>query len=320
MLSLLKKQLVFTTVLAFLFGLSMEGTALMGLDADANPDAAPEANADDKAFTPTFKKTRKAQKASFEKGLEYYKKKEYKQAQKNFKRSASGTATKDDKTIVNKWIAACIGGIALEKYKVLAKKGSKSKTFFAVLDESQKFVGTPIYKGYRNLINDLQGEVVYEIDDFEIQDNKLSERYGKKYFLNAKDAYNGRNYLKWAQNPKKDAHQLRFKKAPKSFVHYDSIVFWVRCRVQTELQVAVRCKGKTGQQINAYMKKVKLLKTRGNAWSRIQVSTKEMRPYGKPNWSQIENIFLQMPDKKNFDVDLDFFCLVKKEVKVKPRR
>lgn len=266
-------------------------------------------------FVPAFKENRKREKEYFERARAYFQEKDYKKAASSFKKSKRGAATDQDEAIIDGWILSCAGGIQLLKYEILTKRGQKSAVFFGALEDAQKFKGTAVEEEFRKLAQTLESEVLYPFEDFEVQDSKLSEKYGKKYALNAPDAFHGKSYLKWEQTKDKKGYQLKRTQVPGSFAHYQSLVFWMRVERPAEMEIAIRTPGTTGGQVNAFMKKHRPKKTRKGEWTRVEIPFSEFSPYGKPSLNKVESILIQVPDNKDFSFHLDYLCLIKKDAR-----
>src|SRR5262245_21078521 len=87
------------------------------------------------AATPSF---RGKGEEAFKKGQELFEAEKYKDALAEMKRAKDQGKTPADKELVQSWVSACEGGIALENYKKEAEHGAASRVYFYTVDALDK--------------------------------------------------------------------------------------------------------------------------------------------------------------------------------------
>ncbi len=256
---------------------------------------------------PQFKDDKTKQ--DFEDGQKLFEERKYKEASAKFQAALKGVAAADRKS-VDQWLAASQGGQRLEITRAQAARSSPQKTFFDLDDSLAAVIGTPIEKHYRQYLGELEGKVLAVLEDFETPSKSYSKGYGKTHLSNPALVYHGQGCMEWAQTEDMKGVQLRVAKVPKSWTPYAGIAWWMYVEKPVDLDIIIKCPGKSTEGQNSLMTKFPPRST--GKWERIYLEFEKFRKVGKGSLSDVEEFIFQTP-KRDFKLRVDCIALVRKE-------
>lgn len=129
---------------------------------DADPTESP---AEEESPQPSFETDEAKQ--QFEKGLELFEKRQWREATRSFATARKGTADKDSRSMVSSWEKACKGGKALDRaVEDLARKKYR-KAWIAALSLHGKYGATPLVSPIEKLKEEVYPHLFLDLACFE---------------------------------------------------------------------------------------------------------------------------------------------------------
>jgi hypothetical protein len=252
---------------------------------------------------------------SFKKAKESFDLEKYVEARDEMKRSRDQTKGPEDRALLDKWIAACDSGVALEGYKRAAERGTLRKTFFAAMDSAERCRQTPIGPRYAAFLEELRPKVLEVLENFDTPSQKYSEKYGKRFVGDAALVFHGSHCLEWSSTKGGKASQLRINapNVPAKWTPYQSVVFWMRCQRPVDVQILVASPGKETKESNVM--EASYAPPAKSGWVRAEVDLEKFQKHGSASFSNVEALILQIGSRTSFKFLIDEIALVKKDGK-----
>ena len=271
------------------------------------------------AALPKFRKP-KAE-AAFNKGVELYQKGDYRKAQRYFKTAKKSTATKTDQKLVDGWIRSAQGGHHLTLLQRKLKQKLHKEAFFEATEYLPRYRDTAIGQKFNEFTDLAATNAVIVLEDFERGGGGFSKKYGKTYVkASPKDplaAFHGRACIEWAQNEKRTASQMQFKRnVPRNWTQIDGVVLWVYAIAPMPVDVMIRTPSKKVKGIRDYH----LHKFRPkyvNRWEKVFLPMPKFKKYGAGDLTHVDAMFFRSGSKGRFKVRIDYVCLVRKATPVR---
>lgn len=247
----------------------------------------------------------------FKAGVAAFEKGEYETAGDLFKSAYRDAKSRETKDEVKRWRAASEGGVFL----TLAQKNQKvsRRALLAEIERAAKQLeGTPIEAKYREACESLGREIFEVLEDFEHESKRYSEKYGKKFIQDEKEARVGKSFIEW-KTTGNDA-ELKVERLPEDLSSYWGIAMWIKFpKSGAPYQVVFKGKGKSqsnyGQTMtNAFIAQ---MKPHRGGWKRVEVPFKDFAAQGDVQWTSVEDFRIQFIGRRNILLYVDDIALVR---------
>src|SRR6185503_248021 len=249
----------------------------------------------------------------FKKGQELFEAEKYKDALAEMKRAKDQGKTPADKELVQTWVSACEGGIALENYKKEAQHGAASRVYFFTMEALDRYRSTPIAPKLNAFADELALKTLVVLENFDSPSPRYSEKFGKRFINDPKVVFRGSHSLEWTTQKDGKASQLRLKDPPAKWTPFQSIVFWVRWERPVNIQLLAMTGGKSEGESNALEYTVSPGKSGRAGWEVVKVDLERFKAHGSANWNNVQDFMLQIEAKSTFKFDIDEIALVRKD-------
>jgi len=286
-----------------------------GKEPTPKPQVSGKEQVDEKAEekTPAFKGEKGEE--FFRKGRELFEGEKYKEALAELKRSKELAKTQADKELVQTWISACEGGVALDSYRKEAQRGAYSRIYFYALDSAERYRSTPIAQRLNAFVDEIGAKALVVLENFDAPSARYSEKFGKRFIGDPKIVFRGSHCLEWTSQKDGKASQLRLKaeSMPDKWTPFQSIVFWVRWERPVDLVLLALSPGKVEGETNALEYTYSPNKQSHAGWERVQVDLQRFKPHGSASFANVQDFMLQIDGKTTFKFNIDEIALVRKD-------
>jgi hypothetical protein len=246
----------------------------------------------------------------------------YKEAEALFKKSRPDAKSKEDKALVDSWILGSGGIQLLEKMKPKLQAGKRMAAYEQTEAIAKKYKGTPAEPHFKKFLEEIDGQVFVLVQGFDVV-TKAYEKPGKSFVEDPTVVYDGTRCLHWTSSNDKAAGTLRIEGTPREWEPFESLIFHVKMvRPPAGMELIVmtdpsgaggKAKKKSASGVADIFQTPVRMPSPNGEWQRVTVRITDFIPQGKPSFSHVTGIQMQLATGKEFDFLLDKVVLVRKE-------
>jgi hypothetical protein len=284
--------------------------------ADPARDAGASREGEGAAKAPEFKTD--AAKAAFDEGKSLFAAGDYKKAAQAFAQARKGAKAKEDRDLVDLWVASTKSAPAVDKLKLLAehKKLLDAYDQGALLAEKHK--GTPAGGVFQAFLAGIEPRVFSLLEGFDIQSSKYSEKYGKIFVDDPAIVLHGRSCLEWKSTEDRDVAQLKVEGVPKSWAPFAALELWINVKAAPpEPKAFIICGDKKEEAADAldlshdaFSAPIVLAGPPGR-WQRVRLPLEKFKKHGNASFASVRDFRLQIPGGREFDIYVDRISLLR---------
>jgi len=272
----------------------------------------PAALADDPAaVTLTFRKPEGQ--TLFDQGKAQFAEGKYAEAFDSFRdarKHASDLVTKKE---VDRWSEGARGGNELVELRKMAETDKAAAAHQHAAESLEKFRDTPIGEEYAKFVEELEKKLFTVLENFDVESNRFSEKFGKTFVEDPAMVKQGRRSLRWEVD--KENFELKVKGLPDPMTDYEggAVVYWLHFDKRGAPYRAIfTVPGKStslhgDEYSNIYFKEMQA----HEGWKRIEIPLKQFTAQGDVDWARVRDFRLYFQGGRKLTVHVDCISLRK---------